>query len=178
MWLWWRPSWREVCGSCPTLEGAWAKAFTLPPRTPSLPHMVSKPILSNLPLKSDIALMLMPKKMLFYLFIFYSYLLVLLHLSQISCVAAIPLMWKCLLSAVSTSRGFGLMFLNEVALGKEYTITSDNGSLKKAPNGFDSVVARGQREPGGTTHQLTLHSCLVIYFLKGMWCECTVSQCW
>lgn len=50
-------------------------------------------------------------------------------------------------SYVSTCRGFGLMFLNEVALGKEYTITSDNGSLTKAPNGYDSVVARGQIEP-------------------------------
>lgn len=39
------------------------------------------------------------------------------------------------------------MFLNEVALGKEHTITRDNSSLKKAPAGFDSVVARGSVEP-------------------------------
>lgn len=40
------------------------------------------------------------------------------------------------------------MFLNEVALGKEYTITKDDYSLKKAPDGYDSVVARGKKEPG------------------------------
>lgn len=64
---------------------------------------------------------------------------------------AIPLMWRFLLFAVSTSQGFGLMFLNEVALGKEHTITSDDSSLKKPPPGFDSVVARGSQEPGGIT---------------------------
>ncbi|GAV09038.1 hypothetical protein RvY_18641-2 [Ramazzottius varieornatus] len=42
----------------------------------------------------------------------------------------------------------GLMFLNEVALGKEYEITRDDSSLKEAPKGHDSVVARGQFEPG------------------------------
>lgn len=50
------------------------------------------------------------------------------------------------------------MFLNEVALGKEHTITVDDSSLKKAPAGFDSVVARGSVEPGASTvlliHQL------------------------
>lgn len=40
------------------------------------------------------------------------------------------------------------MFLNEVALGREKTITEDDCSLKKAPAGFDSVVARGTVEPG------------------------------
>lgn len=40
------------------------------------------------------------------------------------------------------------MFLNEVALGKEYTITRDDSNLRKAPNGYDSVVARGTQEPG------------------------------
>ncbi|XP_070758518.1 protein mono-ADP-ribosyltransferase PARP3 [Enoplosus armatus] len=48
---------------------------------------------------------------------------------------------------VRTSKNTGVMFLNEVALGKEYTITRDNSSLKKAPAGFDSVVARGSVEP-------------------------------
>ncbi|XP_078104592.1 protein mono-ADP-ribosyltransferase PARP3 [Sander vitreus] len=48
---------------------------------------------------------------------------------------------------VRTSKNTGVMFLSEVALGKEYTITSDNSSLKKAPAGFDSVVARGSVEP-------------------------------
>lgn len=40
------------------------------------------------------------------------------------------------------------MFLSEVALGKECTITRDDHTLKKAPAGYDSVVARGQVEPG------------------------------
>ncbi|XP_060775518.1 protein mono-ADP-ribosyltransferase PARP3 isoform X2 [Neoarius graeffei] len=48
---------------------------------------------------------------------------------------------------VRTSKDIGIMFLNEVALGKEYTITKDDSSLKKAPNGYDSVVARGTQEP-------------------------------
>lgn len=48
---------------------------------------------------------------------------------------------------VSTSKNTGVMFLNEVALGRERTITRDDSSLKKAPAGYDSVVARGQVEP-------------------------------
>ncbi|CAL9703936.1 unnamed protein product [Knipowitschia caucasica] len=48
---------------------------------------------------------------------------------------------------VGTSKNTGIMFLNEVALGKEHTITSGNSSLRKAPKGFDSVVARGSLEP-------------------------------
>ncbi|XP_071781970.1 protein mono-ADP-ribosyltransferase PARP3 [Centroberyx gerrardi] len=48
---------------------------------------------------------------------------------------------------VRTSKNTGVMFLNEVALGKEHTITRDNSSLKKAPAGYDSVVARGTVEP-------------------------------
>lgn len=47
-----------------------------------------------------------------------------------------------------TSKNTGVMFLCEVALGKENTITRDNHTLKKAPAGFDSVVARGMVEPG------------------------------
>lgn len=50
--------------------------------------------------------------------------------------------------AVRTSKNTGVMFLCEVALGKEHTITKDNPALKKAPAGFDSVVARGLVEPG------------------------------
>ncbi|CAF4313360.1 unnamed protein product [Rotaria sp. Silwood2] len=41
----------------------------------------------------------------------------------------------------------GIMFLNEVALGKEHSITVDDSSLKTPPANFDSVVARGQTEP-------------------------------
>ncbi|GAA6215794.1 poly [ADP-ribose] polymerase 3-like isoform X1 [Lates japonicus] len=48
---------------------------------------------------------------------------------------------------VRTSKNTGVMFLNEVALGKEYTITKDDCSLRKAPAGYDSVVARGTVEP-------------------------------
>nr|XP_057911524.1 protein mono-ADP-ribosyltransferase PARP3 [Doryrhamphus excisus]XP_057911525.1 protein mono-ADP-ribosyltransferase PARP3 [Doryrhamphus excisus] len=48
---------------------------------------------------------------------------------------------------VRTSKNTGVMFLTEVALGKEHTITRDNSSLKKAPAGFDCVVARGRVEP-------------------------------
>lgn len=49
---------------------------------------------------------------------------------------------------VRTSKNTGVMFLCEVALGKENTITRDDHTLKKAPAGFDSVVARGTVEPG------------------------------
>lgn len=42
----------------------------------------------------------------------------------------------------------GYMFLGEVALGKEHHITMDDPSLKSPPPGFDSVIARGQTEPG------------------------------
>ncbi|KAK7063097.1 Poly [ADP-ribose] polymerase 3 [Halocaridina rubra] len=41
----------------------------------------------------------------------------------------------------------GFMFLVEVALGKESSITQCNGSLTKAPAGYDSIVARGRNEP-------------------------------
>ncbi|XP_069500129.1 protein mono-ADP-ribosyltransferase PARP3-like isoform X1 [Ambystoma mexicanum] len=46
-----------------------------------------------------------------------------------------------------TGKSIGIMFLNEVALGKEHHITRDDGSLCAAPSGFDSVVARGRTEP-------------------------------
>ncbi|XP_039626731.1 protein mono-ADP-ribosyltransferase PARP3 [Polypterus senegalus] len=46
-----------------------------------------------------------------------------------------------------TSNRIGIMFLNEVSLGKEYTITADDGRLVRAPEGYDCVVARGQTEP-------------------------------
>lgn len=41
----------------------------------------------------------------------------------------------------------GFMFLVEVALGNESSITQCDGSLTKAPPGYDSIVARGQNEP-------------------------------
>ncbi|KAH9487840.1 Poly [ADP-ribose] polymerase 3 [Bulinus truncatus] len=48
---------------------------------------------------------------------------------------------------VCTAQGQGILFLNEVALGKQHKITLDDPSLTKAPKGYDSVLACGQREP-------------------------------
>lgn len=48
----------------------------------------------------------------------------------------------------------GIMFLNEVALGKEHHITRDDPSLRQAPKGFDCVVAKGHTEPGPFINQL------------------------
>lgn len=48
----------------------------------------------------------------------------------------------------TTADRTGIMFLNEVALGKEHHITRDDSSLVVAPKGFDSIVARGCTEPG------------------------------
>lgn len=69
------------------------------------------------------------------------------------------------LSSVCTSKNTGVMFLCEVALGKEHTITKDNCSLKKAPAGFDSVVARGSVEPGLT--RLLISQRCVSFCIKG-----------
>ncbi|KAL3852915.1 hypothetical protein ACJMK2_016521 [Sinanodonta woodiana] len=44
----------------------------------------------------------------------------------------------------------GIMFLNEVALGKEHHIIMGNGKLTKAPAGYDSIVAKGMTEPDPT----------------------------
>jgi len=48
---------------------------------------------------------------------------------------------------VGRAGNIGIMFLNEVALGQEYTITCDDPSLRQPPAGYDSVVARGHHEP-------------------------------
>ena len=42
----------------------------------------------------------------------------------------------------------GFMFLVEVALGNMHFIKQCDGSLTKAPPGYDSIVARGNCEPG------------------------------
>ena len=42
----------------------------------------------------------------------------------------------------------GIMFLNEVALGKEKHILIGESDLKAAPSGYNSVIAVGQTEPG------------------------------
>ncbi|XP_070793172.1 protein mono-ADP-ribosyltransferase PARP3 isoform X1 [Pituophis catenifer annectens] len=47
----------------------------------------------------------------------------------------------------TTSKREGIMFLNEVALGKVYNITQDDYSLCKPPVGYDSVKACGHTEP-------------------------------
>ncbi|KYO22983.1 poly [ADP-ribose] polymerase 3 [Alligator mississippiensis] len=46
-----------------------------------------------------------------------------------------------------TSKQIGIMFLNEVALGKEYRITQDDSSLRKPPANYNSVIACGRTEP-------------------------------
>ena len=54
----------------------------------------------------------------------------------------------CCHCIVRCAKQQGIMFLGEVALGKEHTITRDDGSLRRAPSGCHSVVARGHTEPG------------------------------
>ncbi|XP_006823496.1 protein mono-ADP-ribosyltransferase PARP3-like [Saccoglossus kowalevskii] len=46
-----------------------------------------------------------------------------------------------------THKNIGIMFLNEVVLGKEHHIKRDNSSLKSAPSGYDCVIAKGHTEP-------------------------------
>ena len=67
------------------------------------------------------------------------------------CTLADTIKYKttCSLHIVNPSRdGTGIMFLNEVAIGKQHVITRDDSSLKVAPKGFDSVLAKGRVEPG------------------------------
>lgn len=47
----------------------------------------------------------------------------------------------------SGGKRIGIMFLAEAALGKEHHITRDDHTLKAPPSGFDSVIAKGQRDP-------------------------------
>lgn len=44
-------------------------------------------------------------------------------------------------------QNIGIMFLNEVALGKEHHITRDDPSLVRPPPGYDCVIAKGMTEP-------------------------------
>jgi poly [ADP-ribose] polymerase len=48
---------------------------------------------------------------------------------------------------IGPAGNIAVMFLAEVALGKEHTITRDDSSLKAAPKGFGCIVARGHTEP-------------------------------
>eukprot|EP00005_Dracoamoeba_jomungandri_P005506 CAMPEP_0174260434 /NCGR_PEP_ID=MMETSP0439-20130205/9708_1 /TAXON_ID=0 /ORGANISM="Stereomyxa ramosa, Strain Chinc5" /LENGTH=570 /DNA_ID=CAMNT_0015344681 /DNA_START=41 /DNA_END=1750 /DNA_ORIENTATION=+ len=41
----------------------------------------------------------------------------------------------------------GIMFLSEVALGKEHHINRDDCSLTRAPPGYDCIIAKGHTEP-------------------------------
>ena len=56
----------------------------------------------------------------------------------------------------------GIMFLNEVVLGKEHEIIRDDSSLRKAPDGYDSVVARGHTEPG----ECLLYLSMMLYIIS------------
>merc|ERR1712137_214248 len=48
---------------------------------------------------------------------------------------------------VSCSGKTGVMFLGEAVLGKEHHIDTDDPSLRAAPPGYDSIVAKGRVEP-------------------------------
>jgi len=60
----------------------------------------------------------------------------------------------------------GIMLLCEVALGNEHNIDDDNSSLTCAPKGYDSIVARGQNEPGKHDNVLCLFVCRRLLHLK------------
>jgi len=53
----------------------------------------------------------------------------------------------------TTNDSVGVMFLAEVALGRERHIDCDDRTLTRPPDGYDSVVARGHTEPGTYTIQ-------------------------
>jgi len=48
---------------------------------------------------------------------------------------------------VGRANNTGIMFLSEVALGKEHHIKRDDCTLRAPPSGYDSIVARGHTEP-------------------------------
>jgi len=50
-------------------------------------------------------------------------------------------------SYVRCSGDTGIMFLSEVVIGKQHSIVEDDTSLVQAPNGYDSIIARGHTEP-------------------------------
>ena len=61
------------------------------------------------------------------------------------------LQWSQLLYFPTTVRcagQIGIMFLNEVALGKEHHITRDDWTITAPPSGYNCVVAKGRTEPG------------------------------
>ena len=56
----------------------------------------------------------------------------------------------------TTNDDIGVMFLAEVALGRECHIDKDNHTLIRPPDGYDSVVARGRTEPGNNDYMQNL----------------------
>ena len=54
----------------------------------------------------------------------------------------------CMLSVGRSAGNIGIMFICEVALGKEHHIGVGDHTLKAAPKGYDSIVAKGRTEPG------------------------------
>uniref|UniRef100_A0A6A7G868 Poly [ADP-ribose] polymerase n=1 Tax=Hirondellea gigas TaxID=1518452 RepID=A0A6A7G868_9CRUS len=53
----------------------------------------------------------------------------------------------CHYGTFAGEKNTGFMFLSEVVLGRSKEIMQIDGSIKKAPAGYDSVVARGRKEP-------------------------------
>jgi poly [ADP-ribose] polymerase len=60
------------------------------------------------------------------------------------------------------------MFLAEVALGKEHSITMDNWTLTEPPKGSDSIVARGRTEPGVAMHAICYNSVPLCYLQQDL----------
>ena len=56
-------------------------------------------------------------------------------------------------SVGTVGKGTGIMFLNEVALGKSQIVKQNQSHLKAAPAGYDSVLAIGCTEPGRYSRQ-------------------------
>ena len=49
----------------------------------------------------------------------------------------------------------GVMFLGEVALGREHHVKHVDGSLTRTPDGYDSIVACERTEPGDYVCEFT-----------------------
>lgn len=80
----------------------------------------------------------------------------------------------------SAGDGTGIMFLNEVALGKEHHIIKDNSSLTKPPDGFDSIIAKGHTEPGKwiISKNVILCSVLVKKIISAIQVNNNYYDCW
>ena len=52
------------------------------------------------------------------------------------------------ISVRCAGNGTGIMFLAEVALGKEHHIGRDDWTITKPPSGYDCIIAKGRTEPG------------------------------